>query len=34
MSKEVAIPVHVDLLGVEYKDAFNETKKTRGESLF
>ncbi|KAH1242542.1 Protein MAIN-LIKE 2 [Glycine max] len=31
---EVAIPVLVDLLGVEYKDAFNETKKTRGENCF
>ena len=30
MDKGEAILVLIDLLGVEYKDAFNETKKTRG----
>ncbi|KAH1228683.1 Protein MAIN-LIKE 1 [Glycine max] len=30
MDKEVVIPMLVGLLGVEYKDVFDETKKTRG----
>ena len=31
IDKEAAILVLLELLGVEYKDAFDETKKTRGE---
>lgn len=30
MDKEAANPLLVDLLAVEYKEAFNETKITRG----
>ena len=30
MDKEATIPVLVELLGVEYKDAFDETKKGGG----
>ena len=33
MDKEEAIIVLVELLGVEYKDAFDETKKIRGEQF-
>ena len=33
IDKEATILVLVELLGVEYKDAFDETKKIRGEQV-